>query len=184
MEVDSICEPQNRPIMKTIFLILFILSFGITGAWAQSYAGEDSARYYKSTPEKFDGSAVDIDCIFVTRVNGRAQVDGVTFFVAHTKDSDNRARGGSIVVAVLEEEAESFIRKYGTTLDVSRGAAEKVSSKRLRGIFHIMGSGHVYIDESGEAHSLIAENKDAALSSIRSGDGGKGPRGGAAKKRF
>ncbi len=164
-----------KNIMKTIVTLLIVLTSLATfssAAYAQSYAGEDSARYYKSTPERYEAKYVDVDCIFVTRINGGPQIDGVTFFAAHTKDSDNRAFGGSIVVAVLTDKAESFVRKYGDTLDLQRGAAEKVDSKRLRGIFHQLEQGHVYIDYSGgAAHELILKQIEAAKHAIRSGDG-------------
>jgi hypothetical protein len=160
--------------MKTlskILLALSIFSFASV-AHAGSYAGEDSARHYKSAPEEFDGEYVDVDCVFVTRINGGPQVEGVTFFLAHTKDDDNRARGGSIVVAVLSDKADSFVRKYGNTLDIDRGSSEKVDSKRLRGVFHQLAQGHVYIDVSaGEAHAIILEHREDAVGAIRSGDG-------------
>jgi len=168
--------------LSTLLIALSIFTFA-SAAQAESYAGEDSARHYKSAPEKFDGEYVDVDCVFVTRINGGPQVEGVTFFVAHTKDDDNRALGGSIVVAVLSDKADSFVRKYGNTLDVNRGAVEKVDSKRLRGIFHQLAQGHVYIDISaGDAHELILKHKDNAKGAIRSGDGvpesrGKGGHG-------
>ncbi len=163
--------------MKTItslliaLFALFALTFS-TAAHAESFAGEDSARHYKSNPEKYDGEYVDVDCVFVTRINGGPQIEGVTFFVAHTKDDDNRARGGMIVVAVLSDKADNFVRKYGNAPDIQRGAAEKVDSKRLRGIFHQLDRGHVYIDVSGgEAHELILEHVEDAKGHIRSGDG-------------
>lgn len=156
--------------LSTLLIALVTLSLGSV-AHAVSYAGEDSARHYKSDPEKYDGEYVDVDCVFVTRVNRGPQIEGVTFFVAHTKDDDNRAFGGSIVVAVLSEKASSFIRKYGDAPEINRGGSEKVDSKRLRGIFHQLSQGHLYIDVSaGDAHALIMEHIEEAEETIRSGD--------------
>ena len=137
--------------VATLLIFLSSLAFAAT-AQAEAHAGEDSANYYKSAPEKYEGEYVDVDCAFVSRINGGPQIEGVTFFVAHTTDDDNMVRGGTIVVAVLTDKADSLIRKYGDTLDVNRGAPEQVDSKRLRGIFHQLEKGHVYIDVSaGEA---------------------------------
>ena len=169
--------------LSTLFIALFVLSLG-SAAYAASFAGEDSARHYKSAPEEFDGKHVDIDCIFVSRINGGPQIEGVTFFIAHTKDDDNQARGGSIVVAVLSDKADSFLRKYGDTLDVNRGASEKVDSKRLRGMFHQLDKGHVYIDVTGgDAHELILTRAKDAKAVIGSGDGASAGRGKGPSKR-
>ena len=171
--------------MKTSTLLLAILSAlaAVSSSQAQTFAGDDSARYYKSNPEQFDGKNVDVDCVFVTRINGGPQVEGVKFFVAHTKDDENNTRGGAIVVAVLDDKANSFVRTYGNTVDIQRGADEKVSSKRLRGVFHQLEHGHVYIDtSSGEAHELIIAHKETALDAIRTGNKNGIPR--AANKSF
>lgn len=82
--------------------------------------------------------------------------------------------------------SDSFLRKYGNTVDINRGAAEKVDSKRLRGIFHQLEQGHIYIDVSaGEANDLILAHKEDAKGAIRSGDGvpsGNGNAKGKGKK--
>lgn len=180
-------SPQINKLMKPSTTLLLALSFfaALNSAQAESYAGGDSARHYESAPEKYDSEYVDVDCIFVTRINGGPQIEGVTFFVAHTKDDDNRVHGGSIVVAVLADKADSFVRKYGNTVDINRGAAEKVDSKRLRGVFHQLEKGHVYIDVSGgEAHDLILEKRADAIGNIRSGDGVPGGKGKGKGKKF
>lgn len=166
--------------MKLHTTLLLIVSFfaATSIAQAEAYAGEDSARHYKSNPEKYNGETVDVDCIFVTRINRATKVEGVIFFVVHTKDDDNRARGGSIVTAVLEENADKFARKYGNTPDIDRGSSDPVDSKRLRATFHQLAKGKVYLDASeGPAQVLIAEHSDEALGHIRDGEGvpaGKG----------
>lgn len=158
--------------LNAILLLLFSFFAASSLAQAQAQAGEDTARYYKSNPEEFDGETVDVDCVFVTRINGGPQIEGVTFFVVHTKDDDNRLRGGSIVAAVLAEEADSFIRKYGNTPEINRGSSEKVDSKRLRATFHQLERGRVYLDASeGPAHELITEQLEDALESIGKGEG-------------
>lgn len=169
---------------KITYILLALLSFTLCSAtYAGSEAGKDSARYYKSHPEAFDNKMVSVDCVMVTRINGGPQVDGVVFFIAHTKDDDNNARGGSIVVAVLEGKAESFIRKYGNTVDRNRGSTNPIDSKRLRGTFHQLAKGHVYIDISnGEAHELIAEQKEIAKGHIGKGEGKFGGKGKAQKR--
>lgn len=160
--------------MKHITKILVFLVASIallTPSFAGSEAGKDSARYYKSHPEDFDNKRVDVDCTFVTRINGGPQVEGVSFFLAHTKDDDNNMRGGSIVVAVLTDDAASFVRKYGSMPEINRGSTKLVDSKRLRGTFHLLERGHVYIDESeGPAHDLIMEKKEEAKGIIGKGD--------------
>lgn len=160
--------------MKHIYqiLALFVASIALlTPSFAGSDAGKDSARYYKSNPEEFDTKRVDVDCIFVTRINGGPQVEGVTFFLAHTKDDDNHMRGGSIVVAVLADDATSFVRKYGSMPEINRGSTKVVDSKRLRGTFHILERGRVYIDVSeGPAHDLILEHIEEAKGIIGKGD--------------
>lgn len=162
---------------KTLFALLG--AFLVVPAFAGSEAGDDSARYYKSNPEKFDGKMVDVDVAFVTRINRKDRIEGVVFFVAHTVDDDNTARGGSIIVAILEDEAESFMRKYGTAIE-RKG---KVDTKRLRGTFHQLKGGRVYIDESGEAHALIeAHVKERGDSAIPVDEGSAIP--GKKKKRF
>lgn len=132
-------------------ILALTCTFFAVPAYAGTDAGEDSARYYKSNPDKFDGEKVDVDVAFVTRINRKTRLDGVVFFVAHTVDEDNHVPGGSIIVAVLEGDAEHFMRKYGTALE-RRG---KVDTKRLRGTFHQLKRGLCYIDQSGEADALI-----------------------------
>lgn len=161
--------------MKLYTTLLLVISFfaAISIAHAEAYAGEDSARHYKSNPEKYNGEAIDVDCVFVTRINRATRVEGVVFFSVHTKDDDNRARGGSIVAAVLEEEAAKFIRRYGDTPDISRGSTSPVDSKRLRATFHQLAKGYIYIDTSeGPAHELITEHRDEALGQIKAGESG------------
>lgn len=160
--------------MKLNTTLLLVISFfaATSIAQAEAYAGEDSARHYKSAPEKYDGETVDVDCMYVTRVNRATKIEGVVFFLVHTKDDDNRARGGSIVTAVLEDESEKFIRKYGSSLDVNRGSTKPVDSKRLRATFQQLEKGRVYLDASeGAAHELIEAKLEEALSNISTGEG-------------
>lgn len=158
---------------KRTLLLIAVLSALLTPIItnAESYAGDDSARYYKSTPEEFDGEYVDVDCVFVTRINRGPDVEGVSFFVASTDDDKNHSYGGSIVVAVLTEDAEHLISKYGNTAALPRHPGESVDSKRLRGIFHQLEHGQVYIDYSdGDAHEIIAEHSQEAEIKIDLGD--------------
>jgi hypothetical protein len=149
------------------------LFLGIT-AHAGSTAGEDSANYYKSHPDEYDGKRVDVDCTHLTRINGGPQIEGVTFFVAHTKDDDNDSKGGAITVAVLEEDADSFLRRYGSAPEFDNGKSKKLDSKRLRGDFHQLEKGHVYIDASmGEAHKKLLEHREDAKKAIGGADGFK-----------
>ena len=159
--------------MKSFTKILIALSLALftLSANAGTQAGKDSAKYYKTNPEDWDGKKISVDCIFVTRINGCRQIDGVLFFVAHTIDDKNKKRGGNIVVAVSESESDSFIRKYGTVIERNRSKADKVESTRLRGTFHQLKHGHVYLDKSGEAHARILEHKEDASKKIRKGDG-------------
>ena len=160
--------------MKLHTALLLVLSlFATTSiAQAEAFAGEDSARHYKSNPEKYDGETVDVDCVYVKRLPGAKKIEGVVFFLVHTKDADNRVRGGSIIAAVLEAEADKFIRKYGNTVDIDRGASIRVDSKRLRATFHQLERGRVYLDASeGPANELIEAHLEAAIGAIRSGDG-------------
>jgi hypothetical protein len=140
----------------------------VTSSFAGTTSGRDSAKFYKTHPDDWDGKKVSVDCVSVTRINGGPQIDDVVFFVAHTIDDDNKARGGSIVVAVLEGDVSSFIRKYGTVVERNRGQADRIDSKSLRGTFHVLEKGHVYLDESGDAHALILERKEDAKLAIRS----------------
>lgn len=149
----------------------------LSTSYAGSDASKDSARHYKSYPEKYDGETASLDCTYVTRINKGPQVEGVAFFVAHTVDDDNKMRGGSIVVAILDEDADAFAKKYGNTLDIDRDqrpkntTKERVDSKRLRGTFHQLEKGHVYIDINGDAHERILAKIETAKGCIRAGDG-------------
>ncbi|ADE54561.1 hypothetical protein [Coraliomargarita akajimensis] len=174
--------------MKALFqTFLAISSLVLTSTlFAGTEAGKDSARHYKSYPEKYDNKTVSIDCTFVTRINGGPQVDGIAFFVAHTADTDNNMRGGAIVVAVAEADADKLVKKFGNTPEINENArkstADRVDSKRLRGTFHQLEKGTVYIDLNGDAHETILEKAEAAKGKIRAGDGipstsNKGPRG-------
>jgi len=181
MNSQNHSTPNHRNKMKQLahtVLALCSLCF-LTSTHAGTEAGDDTARHYKSYPDKYNGKKIDVDCTAVHRINGGPSVEGVVFFVAHTIDRDNRGAGGSLVVAVPEDDAESFLRKYGNTIERNRGEAEKVDSKRLRGTFYQLDRGHVYLDESGEAHELILAKLDAAKGQIRAGDGI--PTGGAGK---
>jgi hypothetical protein len=75
------------------------------------------------------------------------------------------------VVALQEDQAASFIRKYGTVIERTPGGRDRVENKRLVGIFHQLERGHVYLDMSGKAHDLILQHKDAAKGAIRQCDG-------------
>ncbi len=160
-------------IMKNTLHIILAATISLSATSTLSYAGnesgKDSARYYKSHPDKFNSKAVDVDCTHVTRINGANQLDKIVFFAAHTKDDDNRTRGGSIVVAVAAEKADSFIRKFGTTLDRNRGSSERINSTRLRGIFHMLDNGSVYIDYS-DVHEVITKNLKNAKIAIGRGN--------------
>lgn len=168
-------------ILSTLTLALFG-AFLAVPAFAGSEAGEDSARHYRSHPDEYDGEKVDVDVAFVTRINGKKAVEGVVFFIAHTFDEENEAPGGGIIVAVLDDDTESFMRKYGTAIE--RKGKGGVDTKRLRGTFHQMKRGRVYIDESGEAHELILahieEDGDFSMPDADVGGipgAGPGPRG-------
>lgn len=168
--------------------LAIVAALFVTSAYAGTDAGKDSAKYYKTYPEKWDGQKISVDCVSVRRINGGPQVEGVVFFSAHTMDSDNKTSGGGIVVAVLEGDVDSFIRKYGTVIERTPGQADRVDNKRLTGIFHQLERGHLYVDASGEAHDLLLAHKETAKGAIRHGDGiptgdgkGKGPKG---KKRL
>lgn len=179
--------------MKILPKCLFSLAFVLCAV--ASYAGDasnDSARHYKSYPEQFDGRSVSIDCTHVSRINQGPQVEGVAFFVAHTFDEDNDRRGGSIVVAVVESQAASLVKKFGNTPEIDRRRGEnstesRLDSKRLRGTFHQLTKGTVYIDYTGDAHQLILNKIENAESAIRKGDGIPSGHGGhmpKKKKRF
>jgi hypothetical protein len=158
---------------KRSLLLIALISALLTPiiTQAESAAGDDSARYYKSTPEEFDGDYVDVDCVFVTRINRGPEVEGVTFFVASTDDEKNHSYGGSIVVAVLSEDAEHLISKYGNTATLPPAPGANIKSKRLRGIFHELEHGQVYIDYTGgDAHEIIAEHNQEAEIKIDLGD--------------
>lgn len=159
--------------MKLLPTLLLALSAALfaTTAYAEIDAGRDSAKYYTTFPDKWDGHKVSVDCVSVKRINGGPQIEGIVFFGAHTMDDKNNAPGGSIVVAVLEDEVESFVRKYGTVIERTPGQSDRVENKRLTGIFHQLERGHVYIDESGNAHDLILKHKETAKDAIRFGDG-------------
>ena len=159
--------------MKLLPKILLALSAAlfVTGANAGTDAGKGSAKYYKTSPEEWDGKKISLDCSSVKRINGGPQVEGVVFFGAQTIDDKNNASGGSMVVAVLEGDVESFIRKYGTVKERTPGGSDRVDNTNLRGVFHQLAHGHVYLDESGEAHDLILANKEDAKGAISHGDG-------------
>lgn len=171
--------------MKKSFYIL--VSLILTATTSLTYAGTDSsddaARYYRSYPDKYDGKTIDIDCAFVTRINGGPQIDGIVFFAAHTVDTDNRSRGGSLIVAVYENEAERFMKRYGTAIEINRGQSQKVDTRTLRGTFRQLESGRVYIDEPGDAHEIITANLETARRLIPA-EGGSGRSFGKGKKKF
>ncbi len=161
-----------KKLSKTL-LALFCTCL-VSTAFAGNDAGDDSARHYKSQPEQFDGQSVDVDCTHVKRINGGPQVPGVAFFVANTFDEDNQSHGGVIVVAVLEADASSFVNKFGTVPDRKKNrnsTEDRVDTTRLKGTFHQLSKGHVYIDYSGGAHELILQKVEDAQGTIRAGDG-------------
>ncbi|MDQ8193199.1 hypothetical protein QEH59_02090 [Coraliomargarita sp. SDUM461004] len=159
---------MNKRLTQLITLTVIIFA---SIAHAETFSGKDTALYYKNTPEQFEGEHADVDCAFVSRINRGPQINGITFFLAHTIDEDNRLRGGSIVVAVLSDKADSFVRKYGNAPDIQHGGMTKVDSKRLRGIFHQLDKGHVYIDMTdGQAHQVILQHKETAKKLIKSSD--------------
>ena len=76
------------------------------------------------------------------------------------------------MTAVLEENADKFIRKYGNTPDINRGPTTRVDSKRLRATFHQLKKGRVYLDASeGPAQELIEAHLEDAIGNIGKGDG-------------
>ena len=113
--------------MKLLLKILFAVSvaFFTTSASAEIDAGRDSANYYKTFPDKWDENKISIDCVSAKRINGGPQVEGVVFFGAQTIDDKNKAPGGGIVVAVLEGDVESFVRKYGTESERTQAAPRR-----------------------------------------------------------
>ena len=169
--------------MKLLPKILLTLTAAlfVSGAYAGTDAGRGSAKFYKTFPDEWNGKKIHMDCISVKRINGGPQVEGVVFFGAHTIDDKNNAPGGGIVVAVLEGDVESFVRKYGTVIERTPGGSERIDNTRLSGVFYQLERGHVYLDASGEANDLILAHKEEAKNAIRfgdaipSGDGKGGP---------
>lgn len=162
------------------YIILALVSTILTAsAFAGSEAGDDSARHYRSDPEAFDGEKIDVDCTFVSRINGGPKIDGVVFFLVHTVDEDNKVRGGTLLAAVLEDDVDSFMRKYGTVPDRERGGPD---TNRLRGTFHVLPQGRAYVDVSDEAHDLIVEHREEN-GELRFADNRKGPGTGWKKKK-
>ncbi|MFQ3224331.1 MAG: hypothetical protein ACI8Z5_000579 [Lentimonas sp.] len=177
--------------MKLLTQILLTLTAAlfVSAAYAGTDAGRGSAKYYKTFPDQWDGKKINMDCVSVKRINRGPQVEGVVFFGAQTIDDKNNAPGGGIVVAVLEGDVESFVRKYGTVIERTPGGSERVDNARLSGIFHQLERGHLYLDASGEAHDLILAHKEDAKGAIRFGDGipsggGDGKDGHQMKKKY
>ncbi len=101
-----------------------------------------TANYYKALAEQNLGKEVVIDVTHVTpeEVLDLVSIPDHTVLIAHTY---NQAYGGWIHVAVPNPQAESFLKRFGTSTEFSRPLVPK--TKPLKGILKKTGKGISYI---------------------------------------
>lgn len=94
---------------------------------------------------------------FVKPVNWKSPIKGVAFFHAATMDRRERKNGGWILVAVTEDDAAKFSKRFGT-------APDGMQTRRMRGIFHVTpntkGTKVWYVDYEGANGKALEDAKD------------------------
>lgn len=90
------------------------------------------ARYYLSTPEKFDGQMITLNCSKVQRINQEAKDGIVKFFVTAAGDGWSC---DSIIARVKLVDSDAFIKQYGTTAEYRTTNYGDARTRPITGIF-------------------------------------------------
>ena len=121
--------------MKTTRTLLCIAAAAALPATLAVAGDKDTAAYYKVTGADHVGQVISLD-VAVARAHPAAPVsDGFTVFSVHTWNDRTDTRGGAMLAVVPVGDAESFARRYGTSVEREwdRGDGVEVDTKRLRG---------------------------------------------------
>lgn len=154
---------MNTLTSKSVILTLSLLvaSFAFAGN-----SGKYTANYYKANDEEFIGKKIKLEITHLTPMRD-TKIEGLELFMAHTVDSDEHVRGGTMIVATTSDNAEKLIRKYGTQAELE---SSKGKGKRVRETDKISGTLQsierkremLYLDADGKAKELIDAHAEKA----------------------
>ena len=100
---------------STLFLAASILPAAMLHAAPQ--AGDNTARHVLLKADDLDGKTTRLDVVMVSPLKRAIEIDGLTCRIAHTFDKKNNSRGGSILVVIPSDNADSFDKRFGTAID-------------------------------------------------------------------
>jgi hypothetical protein len=115
------------------------LAFFITTFLALSglFASDQSADYYLNSPEKYVGKKITLYTAYVNRTTSFKEFNGV-LFRAYTMGFSNQNDSSFIDVLVPKEKADSFAKRYGSSMNYN-GNFGKVKTSPMAGIFKQAG---------------------------------------------
>lgn len=143
--------------MKTPSLLAVVV-LGFSSPFLHAADSERTAEYILTTPQEFEGKAVELDVSFVKPVRWKSPVPELAFFHAFTIDRKDRKPGGVIPVAVAAADAASFAKKYGTDFD-GRYDKDDLVGTLLASPGHAPRKQVWFVDTSGLAAELIKQGK-------------------------
>lgn len=167
--------------MKKSKIIYGILGFVLACCSLQAGSvGKDTAKYYKSLPDKFLDKKISLDVSHVMPGPKLAQVDGISILFAHTiEDGDMTGGSGGMMTVILPSHSvESLLKKYGLAVD--RDGRGKIDTRNMSGTFRtITGKNweHLYLDYTGQAHGIIEQHIAELQQALHDG-GSRGHSGG------
>lgn len=156
-----------------------LLALLVSASTLSAVPEDRTAKAVKAKAETLTGEQVSIEITHVTWARNAGD-DRCSIFVAHTFDTGENLPAGSMLVAVKKEQHDSFVDKYGATLDV--GANRPFRSRdttRLTGTLRMTDKKVPYIDLSD---GLAAEAYIAKAAAEADQPGGASPREKPGKK--
>jgi hypothetical protein len=98
--------------IKSIFAVAILLSCFTGLAQADS---KDTGNYVASKIDTLDGSSAKVDVAYLVKINLEVPNHDVALFKVFTVDREHGTFGGNILLIADPKDADSLIKKYGTS---------------------------------------------------------------------
>lgn len=119
---------------RLLVSLCFCLALLALPSLSHAAESKNTATYLQAHAEKLIGKNVSLDVTHVEKVKTPARAVGVAFFKAYTYDKKNRSKGGTIIVAIPNEESGSLLRRYGSAPKLTVGAKRRADTRTFRGV--------------------------------------------------
>jgi len=117
----------------TVGAFVAALLLGGTAASAGTYT-KYTADYYRMNPDEHLNKEIKLYVSWLSPIRQKAPPfpcpEGYSLYLAHTA-YEGKAGGGPIIVAILKDEGEKYLKRYGTAPDGNR---RRISSRKLEGV--------------------------------------------------